>query len=220
MTFVLIMAGGEGKRLRPLTEKTPKPMLPINGHPMLHWIVKKFLDQDFQNISISVGYKSEQIKKYFGHAVGYIQEDSPLGTAGPLGLLPKLKEPIIVVNGDVLTSVDYKAMLRFHKNHNSIMTIGSTTHAVQIPFGVLKMNETNLKKIDEKPQYNFPISAGVYVLSPQALAYLPEGSCDMPDFIQALLDANQSVSVFPLSGEWLDVGRPEDYAIAQLSELA
>lgn len=215
--MIVIMAGGRGKRLRPLTDTTPKPMLPVGGKPILEWIIKRFVDQGFVDFTISLGYLGEQIEGYFGDgsdfgcSITYVRDSSPGGTAGALNLLALPSEPFIVINGDVLASVNYNDLLRYHKNHKCLATIGATTHRVEIPFGVLKVEDYRLTGIEEKPVYDYPIAAGIYVFSPEALQSLPEGYVDMPDFIGAL----NSVSVFPISGDWRDVGRPEDLSHAR-----
>jgi NDP-sugar pyrophosphorylase family protein len=209
--MILIMAGGRGKRLMPLTKLTPKPMIKVNGKPMLEWIIKRFTDQGFKDFTISLGYLGEQIEAYFGDGsefvcnIKYVKESAPRGTAGALSLLPAQNEPLIVINGDVLASVNYKDLLRFHRNHGALATVGAATHRVEVPFGVLNVKDYRLQAIEEKPAYDYPIAAGIYVFSPEAMDYLPEGCVDMPEFIEAIPD----VSVFPISGEWHDVGTHE-----------
>lgn len=209
---IVIMAGGRGKRLMPLTNDTPKPMLLVNGKPMLEWIIKRFVDQGFTDFIISLGYLGQKIEEYFGNGKGfgcniqYVYESSPRGTAGALSLIPAQAEDFIVINGDVLASVNYSDLFRYHRNSGATATIGATTHRVEIPFGVLRVSNYRLDGIDEKPAYDYPIAAGIYVISPKAAKSIPDGYIDMPDFIEQL----DSVSVFPISGEWRDVGRPED----------
>lgn len=209
--MIVIMAGGRGKRLRPLTDDTPKPMLKVNGKPILEWIIKRFLDQGFKEFTISLGYLGEKIEAYFGDGnefgcvIQYVHETEPLGTAGAIDLLPPQREAFIVINGDVLASVNYNDLLRYHKNHRGLATIGATTHRVEVPYGVLEMEDYRLKRISEKPAYDYPIAAGIYVFNPEAINHLPSGYVDMPEFIEKLDD----VSVFPISGTWADVGTPE-----------
>lgn len=209
------MAGGRGKRLKPLTNDTPKPLLKVNGRPMLEWIIKRFVDQGFKDIYISIGYLGDSIKRYFrdgkdfGCSIQYINETVPLGTAGALRLLPKQTEDLIVINGDILSSVNYTDLVRYHKNKGAIATVGATTHKVDVPFGVLSIKDYYLVEMDEKPTFNFPIAAGIYVISPQALRGFPKGYLDMPEFIESL----SKVAVFPISGDWHDVGRHEDLAL-------
>lgn len=187
-------------------------MLYVNGKPMLEWIIKRFVDQGFKDFIISIGYLAEQIEGYFengkkfGCTIKYIWEHSPLGTAGALAMLPLQDESFIVVNGDVLASVNYHDLLRYHQNHHALATVGATTHRVGIPFGVLCVDGCWLKEIQEKPVYDYPIAAGIYVISPSALNGLPKDYINMPDFIGEL----ENVAVFPISGEWYDIGRHED----------
>lgn len=215
MTTVVIMAGGRGKRLRPLTDKTPKPMLPVNGKPILEWIIKRFIDQGFKEFTISLGYLGEVIEDYFGDGlrfgchISYVWESQPLGTAGALRLLEP-QSSFIVINADVLTSCNFNDLVRYHINSGADATIGAATHRIEIPFGVLRTKNYRLIEIEEKPAYDYPIAAGIYVFSPQALEHLPFGSVDMPEFIEKIPD----VSVFPISGEWRDIGTPESLANA------
>lgn len=221
-TPIVLMAGGRGKRLMPMTKDTPKPMLPVNGRPMLEWIIKRFTDQGYGHFIISLGYLGEQIQEYFGDgskfgcSIRYVREDEPLGTAGALRLIGSLEENFIVANADVLASVDYDAMLRFHRSHESTATIGAATHRVEIPYGVLRVNGSRLEEIEEKPELDFPISAGVYVFSPDAVECLPPHTAyvDMPQFIQLIAAFGREVSVFPIAGSWMDVGTPDVYARA------
>jgi NDP-sugar pyrophosphorylase family protein len=217
--MIFIMAGGRGKRLMPLTKDLPKPMIPVNGKPMLEWIIKRFADQGFKDFTISLGYLGEKIEEYFGDGyafgctIDYVSEKAPLGTAGALSLLAGTKESFIVINGDVLASVNYRDLLRYHANANALATVGATTHRIEIPFGVLNVKDYRLQGIEEKPTYDYPIAAGIYVFSPEALKHLPDGYVDMPDFIQAIPD----VSVFPISGEWHDIGTHE--ALCSMNSL-
>ncbi len=212
MTKVVIMAGGRGMRLRPYTDETPKPMLKVNDRPMLEWIIKRFVDQGFKEFYITLRYLGHKIEEYFGDgaafgcSITYIREPIPLGTAGALSLLPEQKEPVIVINGDVLTSANFNDIVRYHVGRKAVATIGASSHRVDVPFGVLNTKDYRLTSIDEKPTYNYQISAGVYVISPEALGLVKEMALDMPQFLEALPD----VYVFPISGEWQDIGRPED----------
>ena len=214
MTTVVVMAGGRGKRLRPLTDKTPKPMLLVNGKPILEWVIKRFVDQGFKDFVISLGYLGEQIEDYFGDGlrfgchINYVCESQPLGTAGALRLLQPQSESFIVINADVLASCNFNDLVRYHCNSGADATIGAATHRTEIPFGVLQVKDYRLVGIDEKPTYDYPIAAGIYVFSPGALEHLPFGSVDMPELIEKIPD----VAVFPISGEWLDCGTHESLA--------
>lgn len=219
---VVIMAGGFGKRLMPHTKDCPKPMLPINGKPMLEHILVRAIAQGFSNFVISVFYLPHVIKDYFknGEAwnvtISYVQEDSPLGTAGALSLIPeKQMHPLIVTNGDLLTNIGYKEILDHHSKIGSKATMAVRDHEIQNPFGVVNTNGFSITGFEEKPVYRSLINAGVYVLDPLALEALPTGSvCDMPTLFRRLLDAGHSTAVFPMHESWLDVGRSDDLELA------
>ena len=219
---VVIMAGGFGKRLMPHTKDCPKPMLPINGKPMLEHILVRAIEQGFSNFVISVFYLPHVIKDYFknGEAwnvtISYVQEESPLGTAGALSLIPgKQMYPLIVTNGDLLTNVGYKEILDHHFKIGSKATMVVRHHETQNPFGVVNTEGFRITGFEEKPVYRSLINAGVYVLDPLALEALPYGSaCDMPTLFSRLLEAGHSTAVFPMHESWLDVGRPDDLELA------
>lgn len=219
---VVIMAGGFGKRLMPHTKDCPKPMLPINGKPMLEHILVRAIAQGFSNFVISVFYLPHVIKDYFknGEAwnvtISYVQEESPLGTAGALSLIPeKQMYPLIVTNGDLLTNIGYKEILDHHSKIGSKATMAVRDHEIQNPFGVVNTEGFSITGFEEKPIYRSLINAGVYVLDPLALEALPNGSaCDMPSLFRRLLEAGHSTAVFPMHESWLDVGRPDDLELA------
>ena len=221
MTTAVIMAGGDGRRLHPLTLKTPKPMLKVNGRPMLEWVLKRFVTQDITDIFISVRYLGEQIESYFGDGVNfgarikYLRENDPLGTAGALGLLPAMAEPFIVINGDILTSVNFGDMLRYHETNGAVATVGAAVHSVEVPFGVLNAPDCVLASVEEKPVFSYPISAGVNVFSPEVLRHLRiMGATSMPEFLENLIAHGKKIMVFPISGGWLDIGTHENYGAA------
>lgn len=216
---VFLMAGGFGKRLYPLTESTPKPLLKIGGSPIIETIIKQFIDYGFYEFYISTHYKSEQIKEYFGDgskygvSIHYVQEDTPLGTAGSLGLLPKniSKLPIIVMNGDLLTKVNFNDLLDFHNASNTDATMCIREYDVQIPFGVVEINEGKIGKIIEKPLHKFFVNAGIYVLNSNLIKKITgETYLDMPIFLESELD-NKGINAFPIHEYWQDIGRIEEY---------
>ena len=219
---VVIMAGGFGKRLMPHTKDRPKPMLPINGKPMLEHILVRAIAQGFSNFVISVFYLPHVIKDYFKNgeawniSISYIQEQSPLGTAGALSLMPeKPKLPLIVTNGDLLTNIGYKEILAHHSKVGSKATMAVRDHVIQNPFGVVRTEGFSITGFEEKPVYRSLINAGVYVLDPLALEALPKGgACDMPTLFERLLETGHSTAVFPMHENWLDVGRPDDLELA------
>jgi NDP-sugar pyrophosphorylase family protein len=214
---VVIMAGGEGKRLRPLTHDCPKPMLQVAGRPLLEIILKQCLDAGFENFYFAVNYLKEQIQSHFkdgsawGARIQYLEEDKPLGTAGALGLLPERPDhPFLVLNGDVLTRVDYTHLLRFHADHRSSATLCVREHSTQIPYGVVHMDDVRVLALDEKPLLTHYVNAGIYLLNPELLDLVPQNEFfDMPQLLETAAQKGESVNAFPIHEYWLDIGHPE-----------
>jgi len=214
---VLIMAGGQGKRLRPLTLNCPKPMLPVAGRPILECILESCLDAGFEKFYFSVNYLAEHIQSYFkdgaawGAQICYLHEEKALGTAGAIGLIPQIpKDPILVLNGDILTRVDYKSLLQFHSVNNCDVTLCVRDFSVQVPFGVARTRGIDLVEIEEKPTVSWKVNAGIYVLNSHLMSFIPKNEpIDMPDFIHAVARRGMRVSCFPVHEYWLDIGRPE-----------
>ena len=217
--LVFLMAGGFGTRLRPLTDDTPKPMLKLNNKPILEQTLENFAAAGFRRFFISVHYLPDTIKNHFGDGrrwgveIGYIEEAEPLGTAGALGLLPPVGDlPIVMMNGDVVTRVDFRALLAFHTNHNSALTMCVREYDVQVPYGVVQATGNRVHSVVEKPVHKFFVNAGVYVLSPEVIAHVPKNRrLDMPDFVSNVIAANGEVSMFPIHEYWLDIGRFDDF---------
>lgn len=217
-TTVILMAGGLGMRLRPLTESVPKPMLLIGGRPILEQILLSFSEQGFVKFILSVNYLGDMICEHFGDGtrfgvtIDYVQESERMGTAGALSLLPELPdEPMIVMNGDLLTSIRFDALLRFHNETGATATLCARQFDMQVPYGVIEADGTRLCGIVEKPVHRHFVNAGIYVLSPVVIAELDSGKAlDMPDLLARLTDRGDTVSVFPLREHWLDIGRIED----------
>lgn len=217
-TSVILMAGGLGMRLRPLTESVPKPMLNIGGRPILEQILQSFSEQGFVKFILSVNYLGEMIREHFGDGsafgveIDYVEEPVRMGTAGALSLLPELPdEPVIVMNGDLLTSIRFDALLKFHHETDAAVTLCARQFDMQVPYGVIETEGTRLRGIVEKPVHSYFVSAGVYVLSPEVIAELEPGTpLDMPDLLARLTARGDTVSVFPLREYWLDIGRIED----------
>jgi dTDP-glucose pyrophosphorylase len=215
---VVIMAGGLGTRLGPLTEKTPKPMLMVGGRPMLQGIVERLIAKGFWRISISVNYLAEQIEKHFGDGsllgveIDYLRESKRLGTAGCLSLLSHApQEPILMINGDVVSDIDLPAMLRFHDETGAAGTMALNNYKVDIPYGVVETDGHEITGLREKPSYSFFVSAGAYILSPAAVTLVPKDTFyDMPTLFEELRRRGGVISGFPLHEYWLDVGRPND----------
>lgn len=222
-TLVVLMAGGLGTRLRPLTENVPKPMIPVGGRPLLETIVRNFETQGFRRIFLSVNYKSEVIREHFGDglrfgvSIDYLVEQQRLGTAGALSLLPQRPTgPIIVMNGDLLTSVNFRHLVEFHRQQGARATMCVREYSFQVPYGVVQTDGSRLKQIVEKPVHSFFVNAGVYVIEPSALVLLPEGQpFDMPQLFDAITSRDGIASVFPIHEYWLDIGRFDDLERAQ-----
>lgn len=220
---VVLMAGGLGSRLRPLTEHCPKPLLKVGGKPILEIILGKFSDYGFRDFYLSVNYKADMIRDYFGDGskfgvnITYVTEDEPMGTAGALGLLPECpNSPLIVMNGDLLTEVNYKQLLDFHYEQKATATMCVREYDLQVPYGVVKTNKHRLLKIEEKPNHSFFVNAGIYVLSPEVLDMIPAGKpLDMPVLFDRIVATGGEVVVFPIREYWLDIGRMDDFKRAQ-----
>ncbi|MDO8982380.1 nucleotidyltransferase family protein [Cypionkella sp.] len=224
-TRVILMAGGLGTRLRPLTETVPKPMLPIGGRPILEKIIGTFVDQGFYRFTIALNYKGEMIRDHFGDGaafgaeIEYVHETQRMGTAGALSLLPVRPDaPCIVMNGDLLTSLQFDTVLRFHAETGAMATMCAREYSVQVPYGVVEVvDETRLRGIVEKPTYTHFVNAGIYVLSPEALDNVVPGTwLDMPTLFERVIAQGLTASVFPLQEYWIDIGRMEDLERARV----
>lgn len=215
---VVIMAGGEGRRLRPLTETIPKPMLPIGGRPILETIISNLARQGLYDLTISVNYRAEVITEHFGDGrkhgvrIRYLKEDRPLGTAGALSLLSQRPtQALLVTNGDVLTNLDYRNLLHYHRKSGASITLCVQQYTHTVPFGVVQIDQDRVTAMREKPVIEHFVSSGIYVLEPDVLDFIPsDGFFDMPTLIDRLLAENHHVSAFPIREYWVDVGRPED----------
>ena len=214
---VVIMAGGKGVRLRPHTANCPKPMLRVGDQPMLEILLEQCIASGFHSFYLSVNYLKDQIIDYFGDgsrwgvSIDYLLEDKPLGTAGSLQLLPdSIKDPFLVLNGDVLTRLNPSRLLQFHSENLSHATLCVREHELTVPFGVVQVDGVKLVSFEEKPTYRHNVNAGVYVINPELLSLLPANEfTDMPTFLFAAQDAGRNVAVCPIHEYWLDIGRPE-----------
>ncbi|MDE2495184.1 MAG: nucleotidyltransferase family protein [Alphaproteobacteria bacterium] len=221
--WVVLMAGGMGTRLRPLTEECPKPLLAIGGKPILQTILESFIEQGFKRYFVSVHYRAEMIRDYFGDGsrwgveLEYLYETSMLGTAGALSLLPtQPKHPFVVMNGDLLTRTNFGSLLEFHEEHGAAATMVVRDYGYQVPYGVVRLEGTKIGSIEEKPTHRFFVSAGIYVLSPSALSHVPNGTFfDMPSLFESLIAAKETTAAYPLREYWLDIGRIEELERAQ-----
>jgi len=214
---VVLMAGGEGKRLRPYTDDCPKPMLPIGGKPMLEIILERCIDAGFRHFVISVNYLKHRVMEYFGRGarwnidIHYVEETQPLGTVGALSLLPQQPEhPLLVINGDILTRVSFLDLMRFHEEHQATATVCVREHFTEIPYGVVHIDGADVTVMQEKPTLSHYVNAGIYLLNPDVLRLLPRGEyCDMPQLLDRVIKKGQRVSAFPIHEYWLDIGHPE-----------
>jgi len=220
----IILAGGKGVRLLPHTAFIPKPLVPIGEKPILEIILRQLISYGLNDIAISVGHLSGLIEAYFQNSdikklakISYVRENKPLGTAGSLSLIKGLKDTFIVMNGDILTTLDYKKLIDFHKRAKSILTIATYKKSVDIDLGVMETNKENiLMRYIEKPKESFKVSMGIYVYEPAVMDYIEPGKyLDFPSLVNKLLKAGEKVMSFPFEGYWLDIGRHEDYAKAQ-----
>lgn len=218
----VVMAGGMGTRLAPLTRETPKPMLPVGDRPLMERLVGSLRDAGIVKMHVTTHFRPEKIREHFGdggaHGIelSYVTEDEPLGTAGSLRLVTPGPEPLVVVNGDILTTVNFRALIRYHQDSGALLTIGLRSYEVSVPYGVVESEGSRVVRIAEKPVYRYFVNAGIYVVEPAAIRHIPEGRrFDMTDLIDRLLAAGESVASFPLREYWLDIGRPEDYERAQ-----
>lgn len=215
----VILAGGKGVRLAPLTEVIPKPLVPIGGMPILEIVIRQLQHQGFRHITLAVGYMADLIKAYFqdgdrfGVKIDYSTESAPMGTAGPLSLINGLDQTFLVMNADVLTNIDYDELLQYHFRHGGLATIGAYERQVTIDLGVIVSNgHYHIKDYVEKPTTSYLVSMGVYIFDPRVLDYIGGRSyIDFPDLVKSLLEGGETVSYFPFKGYWLDIGRHDDY---------
>jgi NDP-sugar pyrophosphorylase family protein len=215
----VILAGGEGRRLLPYTTVFPKPLMPVGDMPILEIVIRQIKQAGFDDITLAVGHLEELLMAFFGDGsrfgvhIQYSREEQPLGTAGPLSLIPHLNEPFLVMNGDLLTTLDYRAMWQHHSSCGAIATLATFRRDVQIDLGVLQVNEEQLvEDYKEKPVYHYTVSTGIYVFAPAVLKYIAyKEHIDLPDLVLRLLAADRRVAAYPIQGRWLDIGRTDDY---------
>jgi dTDP-glucose pyrophosphorylase len=226
--WVVLMAGGLGTRLQPLTQECPKPLLPVGGKPILETIIEGFAEQGFKRIFLSVSYKAEMIREYFGSGeawgveLQYLHETARMGTAGGLGLLSERPTaPLIVMNGDLLTRVNFDNLLRFHEAQGAAATMAVRDYELRVPYGVVRLDGARIQGIEEKPARSFFVNAGIYALSPEVLDHVPPGrECDMPELLETLIAAGRNVAAYPLREYWIDIGRLEEFERANREWVA
>ena len=216
---VILMVGGLGTRLRPLTQDTPKPMLKVGNKPILQTIVERFAEYGFVNITMCVNFNASIIRDYFGDGkefgvnIDYVLEQKRMGTAGALSLLKERpSEPFFVMNGDLLTNVNFEHIFNYHTLHKATATMCVREYDYEVPYGVVKMNDNKITAIAEKPVQKFFVSAGIYMLSPEILDLIPQDEFyDMPALFEKLIKLSKNVISFPIREYWLDIGRMEEY---------
>jgi NDP-mannose synthase len=228
----VILAGGKGTRLKPYTSVLPKPLMPLGDRAILEILIRQLARQGFVDITLSVGHLAHLIEAVFGDGVGhdvevaYVREDVPLGTAGSLRLVPGLESTFLMLNGDLVTTFDYRAMVRAHRASGNLLTIAVRSRTVSVDYGVLTTEPlpggvSEVVGFTEKPQLDFTVSMGIYVLEPEVLDFIPEDRYfDFPDLVKRLLAEQIRIGAFAFDGLWLDIGRQEDYdrAVALLEE--
>lgn len=220
---VVLMAGGLGTRLGKFTKDCPKPMLKVGGKPVLERILENFTRVGFKKFYLSVNYKAEVIEKYFENGskfsceIKYLREKQRLGTAGALSLLPDdIQEPFVVMNGDLLTPIDFRRLIAFHKHHDSPITMSTRAYEFQVPYGVINIDRGLASSFDEKPIQRFSVNAGVYVLEPSLLKFVPKNEYfDMSHLLHKLLSEGIKANCFPMIEQWIDIGQVEDLNLAR-----
>lgn len=219
----VILAGGKGTRLLPYTTVIPKPLMPVGDRPILELIIRQLKHYGFSQVTMAVGHLAELIEAYFsdgdkyGIKIDYSREDEPLGTIGSLSLIDSLDTTFLVMNGDVLTNLDYLKLVDFHKKKQAVATIATYNKEVKVDLGILEMDEDfQLKQYVEKPTLKYDVSMGIYMFEPEILGFIePNKYLDFPDLVLTLMKAGRKVIGFPFDGYWLDIGRHEDYVRAQ-----
>lgn len=217
--FVFILAGGLGTRLRPLTNNIPKPMLKIGEKPILEHIIEQFKEYGFKNFILSINYKGEIIEDYFKDGkqldvnIEYVKETKKLGTAGSIKLAEdKLNKPFIVINGDILTGIDFDAFLNYHMENKFDITVGARNYEIKVPYGVMVTDDLLIKSLEEKPIYKFHINSGVYVLNEKVIKYIPNDEMyNMTDLIEDIIAQNGRSGVYQITEYWSDIGQMDDF---------
>lgn len=217
----IILAGGKGTRLKPITMSLPKPLVPIGEMPILEVVIRQLKHFGFTDITLAVNHLAELLMAFFGNGskwgvnVDYSMEDEPLGTAAPLRLIENLQEDFIVMNGDLLTTIDFAHLMEYHRSNGNAVTIATYQKEVKIDLGVLETDGDRFVDYIEKPTYHFSVSMGIYAMNRKVLSYIPEGKrYDMPELMLKLRDAGEKVGCYSGDYYWLDIGRLDDYETA------
>lgn len=223
----IILAGGKGTRLAPYTTILPKPLMPVGDMPILEIVIRQLAGHGFTELTLAVGHLAELLMAYcgdgskYGVNINYSLEEQPLGTAGPISLVPNLNETFLVMNGDLLTTLDYGEMLKYHRERGAIATVACYQRDVKIDLGVIEISPENwIVNYIEKPTYHYSVSTGIYLFEPAVLDYLvPNQRLDLPELVLKLLTEKKPVNVYNFNGYWLDIGRHDDYEKA-ITEFA
>lgn len=220
----VILAGGEGTRLRPYTTVLPKPLIPLGNRPVLELILNQLTSAGFTEVDLSVGHLGGLIRAYLNESaslsdelqVRYLWEDEPLGTAGALHMIEPPEVPFLVMNGDILTTLDYGELMAYHLEERPALTIATHHKEVRLALGVIESDagDRDVTGFVEKPTLEYEVSMGIYVYDPKALEHIPKGHFDFPDLVKALLGAGERVLTYPFTGEWFDIGTPDEYELA------
>lgn len=218
----IILAGGQGTRLRPYTTVLPKPLMPIGDFPILEVVVRQLKKYGFKRIVMAIGAQHQIFMAFFGNGskwgieIDYFLEDKPLGTVGSIRHIDNLDETFLLMNGDILTDLNYNQLMLFHASHKSILTIASHQRSQEMNYGVLEYKRQGLlTKYSEKPSLKFNVSMGIYAVSKAVIKYIPaEERFDLPDLVRKLIDEHSRIYCLPYAGYWMDIGRPDDYSIA------
>ena len=221
----IILAGGKGTRLRPFTVNFPKPLVPLGEKPVIEILIQRLLNFGINDVTITLGHLAELVKAYFHHRkeftrkfkLRYVEEQEPTGTAGSLAYVRGLNRTFLVMNGDLLTDLDISALVNFHRQQNAILTIATHKRSVKIDLGVLDFDKDHrITAYREKPEHHYHVSMGVYVYEPAVLRHIPKGKhLDFPELVLKLVAEGERVCAYPADCQWLDIGRPDDYARAQ-----
>lgn len=220
----VLMAGGEGKRLRPLTETTPKPLLKVGDKPIIEYNIDRLINFGIKTINLSINYLGEQLVDYFGDGskkeinIKYVKEDKPLGTIGSILLVDTFhNDDIIVMNSDLLTNIDFADFFKMYKETDADMAVAATSYHVDVPYAVLEVGDgTEVKSLKEKPRYTYYSNAGIYIIKKELLKMIPENQFyDITDLMERVLEMNLKLITYPINGYWLDVGKHEDFKKAQ-----
>jgi NDP-sugar pyrophosphorylase family protein len=222
----VILAGGKGVRLQPFTINFPKPLVPLGDIPIIEVLIRRLITFGLTDITLTLGHLAGLIKAYFHHRqelcrqlnLHFVEEDEPTGTAGSLALVSDLTDTFLVMNGDVLTDLNFNELVAFHRREKAALTIATHRRVVKIDFGLLEFGDDHrVTGYREKPEYRHNVSMGIYVYEPRVLRFIEPGKyLDFPDLVLKLVRGGETVCAWPFEGLWLDIGRTHDYAEAQL----